>query len=143
MFKSVLVATDGSQTAAEAVRVAIELGTIFEATLHVVNIYRPSAATTLAVAPVTIPAEVVELGEDARTHVESVATLARQKGLAAKSHVASGDPANQIVGIAKDHGVDLIVVGNRGMRGLKRVLGSVPNAVAHRAPCAVLIVNTT
>ena len=91
----------------------------------------------------TIPPEAVDFGEEATAHAESVASLARQKGLASTSHVGSGDPATQIVAIAKDEGVDLIVVGNRGMRGLKRVLGSVPNAVAHRAPCAVLIVNTT
>jgi len=132
MYNSLLVATDGSQTAAEAVRVAIELAAMFEATLHVVNIHRPSTGSTLGVAAMTIPPEAVDLGEDAATHAESVASLARQKGLSALSHVGSGDPASQIVAIAKEQGVDLIVVGNRGMRGLKRVLGSVPNAVTHR-----------
>jgi nucleotide-binding universal stress UspA family protein len=54
-----------------------------------------------------------------------------------------GDAAEQIVALAADQKIDLIVVGNKGMRGAKRVLGSVPNTVAHRATCAVLIVNTT
>jgi nucleotide-binding universal stress UspA family protein len=143
MYKSVLVATDGSQTAGQAVRVAIELAAIFEATLHVVNIHASNTRSSLGVTAMTIPPEAVDFGEEATAHAESVASLARQKGLASTSHVGSGDPATQIVAIAKDEGVDLIVVGNRGMRGLKRVLGSVPNAVAHRAPCAVLIVNTT
>jgi nucleotide-binding universal stress UspA family protein len=47
------------------------------------------------------------------------------------------------VAIADDNDIDLIVVGNKGMKGLKRVLGSVPNDIAHSASCAVLIVNTT
>ena len=85
----------------------------------------------------------MDFGEEATAHVESVASLTRQKGLAATSHIGSCDPATQIVAIAKGEGVDLIVVGNRGMRALKRVLGRGPNAVAHRAPSAVLIVNTT
>jgi nucleotide-binding universal stress UspA family protein len=143
MYSSLLVATDGSETAAEAVRVAMELATIFGASLHVVHIYRQPAGSSLAIAPVAIAPEAVELGEDATANVDSVAALARQKGLSTTTHAGSGDPASQIVAIASDQGVDLIVVGNRGMRGLKRVLGSVPNAVAHRAPCAVLIVNTT
>jgi nucleotide-binding universal stress UspA family protein len=142
MYKSVLVATDGSQTAGEAVRVAIELAAIFEAELHVVNIYG-TGASAFGVAAMTIAPDTVDLGEDAATNAESVVSLARQKGLSAVSHVGTGDPASQIVAIAKEQGTDLIVVGNRGMRGMKRVLGSVPNAVAHRAPCAVLIVNTT
>jgi nucleotide-binding universal stress UspA family protein len=47
------------------------------------------------------------------------------------------------VAVAEEQQVDLIVVGNKGMKGAKRILGSVPNAVAHAAPCAVLIHNTT
>ena len=55
-----------------------------------------------------------------------------------------GDPAETILDAAEEEAVDLIVVGNRGMRGAKRfLLGSVPNRVAHRAPCNVLIVHTT
>jgi nucleotide-binding universal stress UspA family protein len=57
--------------------------------------------------------------------------------------VVSGNPAEQIVAVAEEQHVDLIVVGNKGMRGVKRVLGSVPNAVAHSASCSVLIVATT
>jgi nucleotide-binding universal stress UspA family protein len=57
-------------------------------------------------------------------------------------HAASGDPADAIVQTAERVGADLIVVGNKGMKGVRRVLGSVPNAVAHGAPCSVLIVDT-
>jgi len=47
-----------------------------------------------------------------------------------------------MVAWAQEHGADLIVVGNRGMTGAGRILGSVPAAVAREAPCAVLIVPT-
>ena len=56
-------------------------------------------------------------------------------------HVLSGDPADAIVRVATDVRADLIVVGNKGMQ--RRILGSIPNTVAHRAPCSVLILATT
>jgi nucleotide-binding universal stress UspA family protein len=59
------------------------------------------------------------------------------------THALPGDPAKAILTIATEVGADLIVVGNKGMKGKGRFLGSVPNNVAHQSPCAVLIVNTT
>ena len=59
------------------------------------------------------------------------------------THVIPGDVAKGIVSVATDVGADLIVVGNKRMQGPGRVLGSVPNDVAHTAPCAVLIAKTT
>jgi nucleotide-binding universal stress UspA family protein len=53
-----------------------------------------------------------------------------------------GDPADALLNVAKDVGASTIVVGNRGMRGGRRVLGSVPNTVSHKASCNVLIVQT-
>ncbi len=58
-------------------------------------------------------------------------------------HAATGDPSEVIIQRAEAVGADLVVVGNRGMKGVRRVLGSVPNSVAHGAPCSVLIVDTT
>jgi nucleotide-binding universal stress UspA family protein len=45
--------------------------------------------------------------------------------------------------VAEEVGADLVVVGNRGMKGARRVLGSVPNTIAHGATCSVLIADTT
>ena len=60
------------------------------------------------------------------------------------THHEEGDPGKALITVAKAAEADLVVVGNRGMKGLKRfVLGSVPNDVAHGAPCAVLILKTT
>jgi nucleotide-binding universal stress UspA family protein len=52
----------------------------------------------------------------------------------------TADPGEAIVAVAEQVGADLIVVGNKGMH--RRVLGSTPNTVSHRAPCDVLIVQT-
>lgn len=55
-----------------------------------------------------------------------------------------GDPAEAIISVAEERKTDIIVVGNKGMAGVKRfLLGSVPNKVAHHAPCSVFIARTT
>ena len=143
MYRSVLVATDGSETAAEAVRVAINLAKTFGARLHIATVHRPEvSARAWSDAKVSYREEHDPAGV-AATQTESMAVQARAEGVPTQTHVVTGFVAERIVSIAKEHDVELIVVGNKGMRGLKRVLGSVPNAVAHSAPCAVLIVNTT
>jgi nucleotide-binding universal stress UspA family protein len=65
-----------------------------------------------------------------------------KEGVEAKYYPAAGDAAEAIVRVADQIGADLIVVGNKGMKGVRRVLGSVPNSVAHHANCSVLIVDT-
>ena len=65
------------------------------------------------------------------------------EGIDVDIHTAVGDPADVIVRRADDIGADLIVVGSKGMRGTRRILGSVPNRVAHKAGCHVLIAKTT
>jgi nucleotide-binding universal stress UspA family protein len=144
MYKSVLVATDGSETAGEAVRVAIGLAKTFGATLHVANVYRSGASSRMSVPDMKMALpEGINPGAVATTQAESDAAHAKAQGVTARTHVVAGNPAERIVAIAQEENVDLIVVGNKGMRGAKRVLGSVPNSIAHTAPCAVLIVNTT
>jgi nucleotide-binding universal stress UspA family protein len=58
------------------------------------------------------------------------------------THAKAGSPADAICEVATDVQADLIVVGNKGMSGARRILGSVPNSVAHQAPCSVLIADT-
>jgi nucleotide-binding universal stress UspA family protein len=52
-----------------------------------------------------------------------------------------GHPGEVLVRLAEECGADILVVGNKGMQ--RRLLGSVPNTVAHKAPCSVLVVKTT
>ena len=63
-------------------------------------------------------------------------------GVHTELHAVAGDPADAILNTANGVGADLIVVGSKGMRGARRILGSVPNSVAHGAECAVLVVKT-
>ena len=65
----------------------------------------------------------------------------REQGIECTTKVDEGDPADVLVQLATDCGADLLVIGNKGMQ--RRVLGSVPNSVTHKAPCSVLVVKTT
>ena len=144
MYKSVLVATDGSETATEAVRIATELAKTLGATLHVVSVYQSGTKGALRVAEMTgaYPGSLDTLSI-ADSVLEGIAAHARTQGIETHTYAASGPVAERIVALAAEQHVDLIVVGNKGMKGAKRILGSVPNAVADAASCAVLIHNTT
>ena len=74
--------------------------------------------------------------------VEEAAATVRMSGVGVRPHAVTGDPADALLAIAEQENADLIVVGSRGMHGMTRVLGSVPNKVSHRARCSVLIVAT-
>jgi nucleotide-binding universal stress UspA family protein len=138
MFKIVLVAADSSETAARAVSTAVELVKALGGNLHVVNAYKPETV------PVgKLPHEFSGTMPDPADLLLSDLRLAIEKeGVEAEYHAAKGDAAEGIVRVADRIGADLIVVGNKGMRGVRRVLGSVPNSVAHLANCSVLIVDT-
>jgi len=141
LFSSVVVGTDGSDTAGEAVAHAISLAQLCDATLHIVTAYKPREVRGQAV-----PDEfrdVVASGGKADALLESECARARAKGIAVHGHTGSGSPADAIIRVAEQEKADVIVVGNKGMTGVRRVLGSVPNSVAHQAPCSVLIVETT
>jgi nucleotide-binding universal stress UspA family protein len=152
MFSTIVVGTDGSETAQEALRKAAELAKQFDAQLHVVMAFKPAATAGLAAMNVEAVAfggaEVLAKAESAMA--DEVETILRRLGddlraggVKAETHGISGDAADVILEIAETKGADLIVVGNRGMSGAKRfLLGSVPNKVSHHSPCSVLIVHT-
>jgi nucleotide-binding universal stress UspA family protein len=142
MFSSIVVGTDGSDTAEIALRRAIELARLTGATLHVVSAYEPSPARVSGNQPAAEAAE-WSVGSDFK--VDAVLQRARESAreLEIEVHAPKGDAADSLIQTAKDQDADLIVMGSRGMRGARRVLGSVPNKVSHHAPCDVLIVQTT
>jgi nucleotide-binding universal stress UspA family protein len=145
MFNSIVVGTDGSPTATEAVKRAAALAAGWGVPLHVVSAHTPSPAK-VAVGRASVP-EAAAWAPDPDFKVDSVldkaATLARADGAEVKLHAPRGDPADALMGVAEQVSADLIVVGNRGMTGARRLLGSVPNKVTHHAACSVLVVNTT
>ena len=147
MFGSIVVGTDGSDTAKEAVRQAIELAKSLGAELLLVSAYQPVARISANREAVRAPEDVqwmVSAREDVATLLSEAARAAEEAGIAAQTFQRQGDPADAILDVAEERDADLIVVGNKGMTGAKRfLLGSVPNRVSHHAPCSVLIIRTT
>jgi nucleotide-binding universal stress UspA family protein len=147
VFKRIVVGTDGSETAAEAVRQAIDLAKLSGASLSIISAFQPvSKRRTLAEAE-GAPADIqYEIGprEDVNLVLDDAAAKARGEGIEVQTHPVEADPADAILNVAEQVDADLIVVGNKGMTGARRyLLGSVPNNVSHHAPCSVIIVRTT
>ena len=148
MFVSILVGTDGSETAQTAVRRAIELAAGLQARLQIVSAYEPVADPRLRGGHLDPPEDVqwtINPHEDAVALLEQARAEAKEVGVAeVETFARQGDAADAILDVAEEQGCDLVVVGNKGMTGAKRfLLGSVPNKVSHHAPCSVLIVRTT
>lgn len=147
MFASIVVGTDGSESAQEAVRQAVELAARLGAALRIVSAYEPVPAGRLREEAQQVPPDLqwmINPREDVDTTLRSAAEAAREGGIEAETYARQGDPADAILDVAEEQRADLIVVGNKGMTGAKRfLLGSVPNRVSHHAPCSVLIIRTS
>jgi nucleotide-binding universal stress UspA family protein len=147
-FASILVGTDGSDTAAKAVEHAIGLALVLGTSLEIVSAYEPASDQRLrgeqAQAPQDLQwtlsprSEVIEL-------LDAAQASAKAAGVGeVETHARQGDAADAILDVAEEQEADLVVVGNKGLTGAKRfLLGSVPNKVSHHAPCSVLIVRTS
>lgn len=147
MFRSIVVGTDGSETAQEAVRQATDLAKTVGATLELVSAYEPVPAQRLRDERREAPEDLqwaINPREDVDVTLQAAAAPAREAGVDVNVYPRQGDPADAILDVAEEREADLIVIGNKGMRGAKRfLLGSVPNKVSHHAPCSVLIIRTT
>ena len=119
-YRTLMVGTDGSPTATEATRKAFELAEILGAAVTLVYVGDPLVGAI----------------------VLDQAVKDRPGRASARSLIEQGDPAERIRDAAAREDTDLIVVGNKGMAGARRILGSVPDRVAHEAPTNVLIVKT-
>jgi nucleotide-binding universal stress UspA family protein len=143
MFRSIVVGTDGSARASEAVLAAAELAaTQPDAVLHIVTVQKPLSGSAVAAVAAERSWE-----EEIKTELEDALSKAadtakRVCDTRIETHARFGSPAEVLCDIATHLQADLIVVGNRGMQGGRRFLGSVPNTVSHHAPCSVLIVDT-
>ena len=139
MISTVAVGTDGSPTAEEAVRLAADLARRYAAKLVLL-----SASQGLPGGVAMVGAE-HEWISNSRAHVRAILERSeaalRQEGIECETCSGQGDPADVLVRLAEECGADLLVIGNKGMK--RRVLGSVPNAVTHKADCSVMVVKTT
>jgi len=147
MFKSIVVGTDGSETATQAVRQAVELARSVGAKLELVSAYEPVSEGRLKSERRDAPEDVqwaISPKEDVEATLEDAAEIARGAGVDVVKLARRGDPADAILDVAEESEADLIIVGNKGMTGAKRfLLGSVPNKISHHAPCSVLIIRTS
>lgn len=124
MYERILVGTDGSKTAAKAVDRAVQVAGSTGAALTILTASRPDRGTAI---------------------VEAEAARHADAGVKIDTKVVDKDPVHAIIDEAKAGAYDLVVMGNKGMRGVTRFfhLGSVPNKVSHHLPCSLLIVRTT
>jgi nucleotide-binding universal stress UspA family protein len=147
MFGSIVVGTDGSDTATQAVRQAVDMAGALGARLELVSAYAPVSEQRLRGERRDAPEDVqwaINPRQEVEASLEDAAEIAREAGVSVTTHARQGDPADAILDVAEEQNADLVIVGNKGMTGAKRfLLGSVPNKVSHHAPCSVLIVRTT
>jgi nucleotide-binding universal stress UspA family protein len=135
-----VVGVDGSDTAAKAAARAGELAQATGATIHVVCAYTGRGATTT----IGVGSDVYSVSDhDVAAQVaEQQAAVYRTSGISTTQSAIDGKPAAVILDEAERVKADLIVVGNRRMQGMQRVLGAVANEIVHHAPCDVLVVKT-
>jgi nucleotide-binding universal stress UspA family protein len=146
VFNSIVVGTDGSDTAAQAVRQAVDMAGAVGAKLELVSAYARVSDQHLRAEARTAPEELqwaINPRQEVESSLDAAADIARLAGVEVALHACQGDPADAILDVAERENADLVIVGNKGMTGAKRfLLGSVPNKVSHHAPCSVLIVRT-
>jgi nucleotide-binding universal stress UspA family protein len=139
----ILLATDGSEQAELAVLRAVELADATDSELHVVHV---------GVVPIFLKSYPGTLGHERRLY-EQIEEMSRELlrkqslrvkaagGTVAGSHLRMGEVALEIVALAEELGADLIVMGCRGLGGVRRALmGSVSDSVVRHAHCPVLVV---
>ena len=122
MYRSILVGSDGSATAARAVDRAVELAKVMGADLTILTAGRGKEGEKVAAA-------------EAERHAGSGVTI--------RTASSDADPVSAFLDHCETGDFDLIVMGNKGMTGARRLLGSVPNKVSHHLTCSFLIVRTT
>lgn len=143
MIRSIVVGADGSETADRAVGFALDLSERFTAQLIAASAYEPEPERKLRAAREEAPADVqwmINPSGGVEAMLRNIEDAAQERGVEATHVARSGDPAQVLCEVADDYGADLLVVGSKGMN--RRLLGSVPNSVSHRAPCSVVIVKT-
>jgi len=143
MIDTIAVGTDGSETASKAVDFALDLAEKFGSHVVVASSYRPVTEDKVRQEQREAPQDIqwsINPTEAVDATLKSVEERARQRGLETTSEARQGDPADVLCDIAADNEVEVMVVGTKGMD--RRILGSVPNTVSHKAPCSVMIVKT-
>lgn len=138
---TIIVGVDGSDTASKAAKTAATLASALGYELIVVSAFssteRPQTARPFDGLDLTASDTALKIAEqaigDLPADFASLPTTARSE---------FGKPADVLVSVAEKIGASIIVVGNKRVQGVARVLGSIAADVAHRAPCDVYIAHT-
>lgn len=141
VIKTIVTGVDDSETAAAAARKAAGLASVHGAELHVISAYGNQEVRRLRAAGETLE---INRAEQAAETAEGIANTLRADfpDLKITSAAALGQPGEAIVSTASELNADLIVVGNKRVQGLIRVVGSVARTVAANAHCDVYIAYT-
>jgi nucleotide-binding universal stress UspA family protein len=146
MFKQIVAGTNGSSRGRQVVSVAAGLAAAHGSRLHLVWAYRTSTALAASAGSVDLMQSAAIADHDLADEVTKGLELLRKElmrtGIEVETYPCCGGAADALLEVATHQSADLIVVGNKGMHGARRVLGSIPNTIAHQANCAVLIVPT-
>ena len=143
-LRSILLPTDFSECASHAVPAAAGLARMTGARLLCLHVIEP-AVPAVGWTPVAEPLPLADVGaqmeETAARELPRVALGADCAGLVVEEVIARGEAASEIVRVAREHGVDLIVISSHGRTGLGRILfGSTAESVVRHAHCPVLVV---
>ncbi len=146
-YSTVLVGTDGSDSSFRAVDRAAIIARDAGAALVLACAYRPMSEREVRDAQQVLGGEAYQVSGS--TPAEDVLRDAADRAAAlgatnTERKAVEGDAVDALIELVAERGVDLVVIGNRGLNSLAgRVLGSVPANISHRAKCDVLIVHTT
>jgi len=139
--KSILVPTDLSDGAEEALDYALELATTFGATVHLLNVIGIPALGVPELGVALTSSVIDSMVRDNQVALEALADRKRGRGTIGEVLLRTGDARDVICQTAKEVHADLIVMGTHGRRGVTRaLLGSVTESVVRQAPCPVLTV---
>ena len=144
-FTHILVPVDGSEASINAGRTAIQIATMHNIPITFVYVVDSAIADEI-VESISRPVESVrqELESKGWRYLEYLSRLARERNLRTDKVIRHGIPHGEISDLARERGVDLIVIGQVGRRGPRRALiGSVAERVIEYAPCSVLVVRYT
>jgi nucleotide-binding universal stress UspA family protein len=141
IFRHILVPTDGSEASVAAGQLAIRLAAVHRARITFVYVVDDSVVQQLADASGMLAQQMrEELETTGQRYLNHLIRLAAQAGQKAEQVVRHGEPHAEITSLARQLGVDLIVMGRVGQRGPRRILiGSVTERVLEYAPCPLLI----
>jgi nucleotide-binding universal stress UspA family protein len=142
MLATIAVGTDGSTTASKAVEVAAEMARRFDARLVLLGALKGSPDRSVGSGATSEELQWVHNPDSrVREMLRRTEQDLRERNIHCSTMIDMGDPADVLIRLAEECDADLLVIGNRGMQ--RRVLGSVPNSVTHKAPCSVYVVKTT